>query len=767
VDRAIGKVTVSRDPERRNLNEVRFVFCIHNHQPVGNLPGVFEDAYKRAYLPMLEAIESFPDIKVVVHNSGPLLEWYEEHAPEYIDRLRALAVAGQAELLSGGFYEPILSSIPERDALGQIAMMTSYVSDRFQTTPRGMWLAERVWEPTLPGTIGRAGVEYVPLDDYEFRLAGLEDADLVGSFMTDDRGVGVRVFPISKKLRYSIPFAEPSETIDLLRGLSERDRDLVAVFGDDGEKFGVWPGTHHHVYAGGWLRRFFCTLMENRDWLRTSTFAEVCDEVPPRGRVYLPTSSYPEMMEWALPTPARRAFEDFRARIHDDGLDEELGPFVSGGTWRGFFAKYEESNLMLRKMLRVSDKVARAERAAAYASGAGELTDCFLAQDVSLEAPETGTIEAARRELWRGQCNCAYWHGIFGGLYLPHLRSAVYEHLIRGERHLDEAREDAWDDLEVLDHDMDGRDEVVLESDKANVYVAPARGGAIFELDVRDADWNLLATMSRYEEAYHRDMPDVEASSAEIESGAGAPDPSEEGGASPVRSIHGGLSVKEAGLRHLASGDGHPRWAAVDHLLDPDLAAQALDWRKREWTAIERGDFAWSPYEYEAARREGAVGASMFRKGRFASGSTSMDVVLRKSVWLSSDGGVSVEYEIEAEEQTELVLASEWSLAFLTGEPEWVFLGVGDTERLDVRKTRVIDDLARAVFTDRLRGRRLVIECEPSASLWTRPLQTASQSEAGLERVFQGLGLVAAWPVATGGGDRPRFAVRIRSVSEF
>ena len=122
---------------------------------------------------------------------------------------------------------------------------------------------------------------------------------------------------------------------------------------------------------------------------------------------------------------------------------------------------------------------------------------------------DAAVLAEATRDLWRGQCNCAYWHGIFGGLYLPHLRTAIYDHLIRAERLVEGVRGDTWDNAEVVDHDLDGRDEVLLESHRANVYVAPARGGTIFELDVRPADWNALATMSRYDEAYHDQIPDA------------------------------------------------------------------------------------------------------------------------------------------------------------------------------------------------------------------------------------------------------------------
>jgi hypothetical protein len=204
----------------------------------------------------------------------------------------------------------------------------------------------------------------------------------------------------------------------------------------------------------------------------------------------------------------------------------------------------------------------------------------------------------------------------------------------------------------------------------------------------------------------------------------------------------------------------------VDHLIGPDPRAQAATWRKSEWAGIERGDFAWSAYEHEGGRRECAVGVSMFRRGRFADGSGERAVAIRKGVWLEADGAVRVEYELAGDDATELVFAPEWSLSFLTGDPEWVFMSAGGAECLDVRKMHVLEDVERAHITDRIRGQRLVLECEPSAWLWARPLETASQSEGGLERLFQGLGLVTAWPLSLRDGERACFTVTIRSTPE-
>jgi alpha-amylase len=726
------------------LNEVTLILCIHNHQPVGNLPGVFESAYRDAYLPFLEAVERFPEIRIVLHNTGPLLEWYEEHAPDYLERVARLVARGQVEVLTGGFYEPILCAIPERDALGQIAMMTEYVESAFRARPRGMWLAERVWEPHLARTIARAGVEYVPLDDYEFRLAGLPDDDLVGRFVTEDQGRALSVFPISKRLRYSIPFAEPSVTIDHLRSLGERAPGLCAVFGDDGEKFGVWPGTRAHVHEGGWLDRFFSALLENRDWLRTRTFAEFVDREPARGRTYLPASSYPEMMEWALPTPARREYERLMRELGEKGLAEAWGPFLSGGVWRGFLAKYDEANVMARKMLRVSGKVADAERALRCLAERNELEEAVRTGGAGEHPPvDPEAVRAAMRELWMGQCNCAYWHGVFGGLYLPHLRSAIYEHLIRAENLLEQTATGRWDRIDVLDHDLDGDEEVILESSWANAYVAPARGGTIFELDLRRAATNALATMSRYEEAYHAAVSEANPCSS---------------GGDGVASIHDAVTVKEEGLSRLVVPDGHPRRAAVDRFLPPGTRRHELE----RGTACDVGDFAGGRYDFEPFRVDGRVGVSMRREGNLGEAGA---CAIEKTVWLDPGGALRVEYRVRPTRAIDLLFAPEWNLALLTDNEEFVFVEAGDSGPVSAGARTTHDGPRGVRVTDRLKGVVLTIEPEPACPVWAYPLETASQSEGGLERVFQGTTFVPAWRLDLEAGVEARLGVTLRAES--
>ena len=61
--------------------------------------------------------------------------------------------------------------------------------------------------------------------------------------VTEDEGRVLSVFPGSERLRYTIPFAAPQDTIDCLARMADQQPGAIAVFGDDGEKFGTWPQT--------------------------------------------------------------------------------------------------------------------------------------------------------------------------------------------------------------------------------------------------------------------------------------------------------------------------------------------------------------------------------------------------------------------------------------------------------------------------------------------------------------------------------------------
>ena len=234
---------------------ISLALALHNHQPVGNFGWVFGDVYERAYEPMLDALDRHPGVRLGLHYTGPLLDWLRAERPEFLERLRALVDRGQVELLGGGYYEPVLASLPERDRVGQLRKMADELERITGRRPRGAWLAERVWEPDLPNSLVTAGYAWTILDDNHFRAAAIPEERLWGPYTTDDQGHLLTVFGTEKGLRYRIPFGDVDDVIAYLRRHATEDGDRIGTMGDDGEKFGSWPTTWEHCWGANRVGR--------------------------------------------------------------------------------------------------------------------------------------------------------------------------------------------------------------------------------------------------------------------------------------------------------------------------------------------------------------------------------------------------------------------------------------------------------------------------------------------------------------------------------
>ena len=275
---------------------IALALTLHNHQPVGNFGWVIEATYDQAYLPMVEALERHPGVRLALHYTGPLLEWLVVEHPDFIARLRALVTRDQVEILGGGYFEPVLASLPERDRLSQLSRMADEVERLFGRRPRTAWLAERVWEPDLPTALAGAGYLSTIVDDAHFLAAAIPEDAMWGPYTTDDQGKLLTVFGTEQGLRYRIPFREVDEVVAYLRDHATEDGERLGTMGDDGEKFGAWPSTWEHCWGDDrWVERFFGALEANAAWLTTTTPSVWLAAHPPLGRVYLPVGSYAEM----------------------------------------------------------------------------------------------------------------------------------------------------------------------------------------------------------------------------------------------------------------------------------------------------------------------------------------------------------------------------------------------------------------------------------------------------------------------------------------
>ena len=698
--------------------QIQLCLVLHNHQPVGNFDGVFEDAYQDSYLPFLDVFEPYTDLKISLHTSGPLMKWLETTHPDYLNRISELVEVGRIEIVGGAFYEAILPMIPRRDRVGQIKQFSKWLKDRVCSKVNGMWMPERVWESCLTDSIAEAGIGYTVLDDYHFRRSGLKNEELTGYFVAEDEGKTINVFPGSEHLRYLIPFSEPNETIEHCRMLAERSPDSVVVFGDDGEKFGTWPNTKKHVYEDGWLEKFFTALSDNKDWLKTSTLNEAIQSTPPRGKVYLPDASYREMTEWSLPVNRQVEHDELVHQLENDPRWKPIQSFFGGGFWRNFKVKYPESNEMYSRMM--------------YVSG-------LLEKAIKKRASKK-LVDKARDHLYQGQCNCSYWHGAFGGIYLPHLRNAVYQHLLAAETLLESAmkRPAKWVETTTDDYDFDGRPEIRLANDQLVAWISAQTGGQIYELDLRSIGHNLGAAIQRRPELYHAKVLQGENENGE-----------------EAASIHDRVVFKQADLDERLQYDVRLRNMLIDHFWDENVDVLSI----QESRAIERGDFADGEYIAKVRRNPGRNQVMMTREGN----AWGVPLTIKKGVTLNEGANeLEIAYLIDGlPKDKEFRFGVEYNFAGLPDDQDDRFFSDSTGANLGhLGSILSLNDTQQLKLTDGWLGLSVNLEFDQVGGIFTYPVQTVSQSESGFELVHQCVCVQPHWTVV--GDSNGRWACRMK-----
>jgi alpha-amylase len=476
---------------------ISLLFGVHAHQPVGNFDFVMEEAHVRCYRMFLQTLERYPDFRFSVHFSGWLLDWLLERYPEDMERLAMMTRRGQVEWFGSGDCEPVLAAIPHRDRVSQINVLSDKIERIFGQRPKGAWLTERVWESAVVPSLADCGIDYVAVDDYHFLCAGEPGGKLDSFFTTEEDGRKLDLFPISEQARYRLPFSPAEAAVEWLEHQA-REGHRAAIYFDDIEKFGIWPETFHWVYEQGWLTRFIEGVLAS-PLIKTDTYANFHTRQPTRGIVYLPTTSYIEMNEWTLPGTTARAYHALVEQEKQAGRFEARKPFLRGGMWRNFFMRFPESNWMHKRMLDVSAKLAA--------------------------LPPAHRTPEMQEQLHRAQANDAYWHGLFGGLYLPHLRRAIWNNLLALEAKLRSVPPRlTLGTIERRDLDCDGHDELFLRGETLQAVVRVDGDAALVELSSLALTHNFGDTLRRHDEGYHDKLHVAHGENAQHEGIASAHD---------------------------------------------------------------------------------------------------------------------------------------------------------------------------------------------------------------------------------------------------
>lgn len=696
------------------MEKVNFTMVLHMHQPEGNFNEVFENVTNLSYHPLLEALYEYPDIPIGLHYSGILLEWLKENRPDTFDLLGNLVARGQVELLSGGFGEPILVMLPHRDRIGQIRRMNEYIRREFGQKPEGGWLTERVWEQSVIEPFAVNGIKYTMVDDSHFEFVGKDIKSLNGYYLTEDGGHTMKVFPMSVKMRYGIPFHQVSETIKLLRQNRSLDGNNVITYADDGEKFGAWPETYKHVYEDGWLADFFRALLDNGEWLNVVKPCDAARCTTAKGRAYLPDSSYREMMEWSLPADVLERYENVERRMRGTGEFEQLRMFLKTGTWRNFRVKYPEAMRMYARTLRLSRRIE--------------------------DMPDGKARKTARDLLYRGQCNCPYWHGIFGGIHLAHLRYGVQRALIGAENVVDQfdgkKRPPAnpfdlkYIRIEHADHDLDGFPETMLRNSRLALAIAPGNGAAICEMDVREKCFPALATLARRREAYHHKVLNP----PNITTGV-------------VESIHDLVRFKEEGLEKYLQYDRGERLSWVARFVPKTTSIDDL----ADNAYTEFGTFANGQFTEKIKRSKTRVNLAYTADGSVSDCIGPIRTALKKSVEVrAADAAMRFEHTVTngGDRPIACLFLLEFNFALMAGtaSDRYYMLG-GHKQCMLGGRCRSEDQIEDAAVVDEWLGLKFRFDLENKARVHCYGTYTVANSEGGFEKVFQQAAVVPAWEI--------------------
>lgn len=640
------------------------LYCaFHLHQPVGNFGEVFESHIRDVYRPLLAHLAARPEWPVIVHVSGPLFEWCERHDRGLIDDLARLSAAGRTEFLLAGFYEPVLASLSRDDRLQQVAWMREYIANRFGANETGAWLTERVWEPDLARDLVDAGVTYALVDDRHFLVSGHTRDEMSQRFRTEHDGRLLDLLPIDERLRYLIPFQTVPKIVEHMRAEHKAGKRL-AVFADDGEKFGGWPKTLEWVYGSGWMNGFLDAMVRLQDegTLRLVRGAQALRDAPSGGLAYLATASYHEMEEWSLPPELGVRHAAFVADVGAARMATADNAFVRGAHWKHFLVKYPEANRAHKTM-----------------------------SALSVLCHARGNPPAARRAIGRAQCNDSLWHGVFGGLYLPWLREAMWGNLAEAERLL---REGEALNVEQRDVDGDGHDEILVHGQHVSITLSPYRGGSVETYLLLQGRENAGDALTRRIEAYHH------AAVAAGRAAASHSPPSSDAASGSAPSIHD--IEHQNTLTELPPADLDVR--SLLHVRVVDATLTEAQWQRATYAPL-------------ATFTRMALSAITSRP--------SADRV--EVVMTGGDAAAEFRMVLTVHDNGELQYDIDWS--------------------------RVSPPPQSLVAIEVSLGARTPVKvaCTGAAIRWTMPIETIAKSERGLERTVQGRAIV--FLVAVGSGS--------------
>ena len=659
------------------MSKVSLLFGIHMHQPVDNFGEAVEEAIQKCYKPFFETMARYPGFRFSVHCSGWLLNEITTKHPDIFANMKKLTDAGAIEWISAGYYEPVLSSIPSSDRVNQIKKLNRFIKKNFSTNPKGLWLTERVWESSLIPDIKKSNIDYALVDDYHFLSSGFEKSRMDGYFETEENADRLALFPICGSLRYALPFFNVEKAIKTIEDCYQKENSAAIVF-DDAEKFGLWPKTYEWVYENGWLEEFVEAVLKNQN-IKTEHFSKFLQNNKSNGIAYLNNTSYFEMGEWSLREDQTIALEKLKKQVGTEYFDKVGISFIKGGIWKNFFIKYEESNYLHKRMLYMS----------------------------KLQEKMT---PKSRELLYKLQTNDVFWHGVFGGLYLPNPRDNAYAYLLGLEKTF--ANQKTL--YKTEDFDMDGYDELKALNSSLSVVFSSKNGGQMVEFGSLENFFNWQNSLTRRKEAYHEQILNPRTIQNEIKNGE-------------IETIHNSFEEIDDKLKENLIFDWHLKYSFIDHISNAPFNLE--DFKHANFREI--GDFANQPFTLDKKRNTFDRNGGIYLDKKFQTNLTKRyslkENQLRERLTCRSDFEDTIYYGVEFN----LHFAHPHKVTF---NDNLIDNGLNLKQ---IKTLNIVDD-----FTNK----KLIFNFNKELDLSAYILKTISQSEKGFDMVNQQISFILSTP---------------------
>ena len=589
-------------------------------------------------------LNTFKNIKSSFHLSGNLISYLDKKYSDFSGKIRELLDSNQLELLSGGIYEPIFPFIPKEDRQTQVSLMNRLINHTYGYVPNGAWITEYSWEPSIALDLAKSRIQYTCLPKEYFKSAGLEDNELSGYFVTEDEGRTIAIFPILKNLNDLMQEHSPEEAINYLHETSSDDKPVTVLV------YEIQKPDHGRIV---WLKTFFEILNLKVDLIETKLFNNYYQNNRPKGRIYLPGK-------------------------------QKIQPKAK---WNNFLLKYDEANLLHKKMLRVSKKVNSAKEGKSRFKVIKEM------------------INQAYELLLMGQCNDTYWDTILGGIYSPRKRHNAYSNLIKAENLLDSAsrQNSRWIQVSEIDYDCDGNDEVIIESETQNIYISPAMGGSILEHDFRSKNINITNTISRKEEEYHS---------------------------------NGNLIY-----------DRYPKLNLVDHFLENNLELDKCI--SNQFNHLTKKIL--TPYHIEKIKaKEETCKIALELKTNLAGLANSPEIELKKQInTRSGDSSLTIDYTLtnKSLDNIDFLFGVEFNLNVTNeiDENSYFYLNNDRTQKSSLISPEFLKETNQIAIYSHSYKLNLTLLWNKPCNLFRYPIETLSYNYGKLEKIYQGSTIFPTW----------------------